>query len=313
VIPRFTDGDLLSERGYIVATNAYLLRNFHPMPSPAPVNYGLDAVQEIRLLNDTTARRCYLFSVEKGFFDEALGVQVGEGDLLGDWGRIVASNRDLLRNFHPMPPTPPLGLDAVCLPRFNVAVDAVRPPEIWFSTEQGWFDEKLGRHISDGDLLSTDVGVFFDGYAADAAITTEIGRCSPEARRLISVTEEALRAAIEVVRAGVRLVEDSRAIEQVAVSAGFSVVRQYTGHGIGTALHEEPQVPNFVTPASERSCPTLPRGATIAIEPMVNAGKHQIEVLSDGWTVVTKDRRLSAHFEHTVAVDREGPLILTMP
>lgn len=167
--------------------------------------------------------------------------------------------------------------------------------------------------LKDGDLLSTDVGVFFDGYAADAAITTEIGHCSPEARRLISVTEEALRAALEVVRAGVRLVEVSRAIEQVAVSAGFSVVRQYTGHGIGTALHEEPQVPNFVTPASERSCPTLPRGATIAIEPMVNAGKHQIEVLSDGWTVVTKDRKLSAHFEHTVAVDREGPLILTMP
>jgi len=167
--------------------------------------------------------------------------------------------------------------------------------------------------LKEGDLLSADIGAFFDGYAGDAAITTEIGRCSPEARRLISVTQEALQAGIEAVRAGVRLVEVSRAVEQVAVSAGYSVVRQYTGHGIGTALHEEPQVPNFVSPASERSCPTLPRGATIAIEPMVNAGRQQIEVLSDGWTVVTKDRKLSAHFEHTVAVEREGPLILTLP
>ena len=167
--------------------------------------------------------------------------------------------------------------------------------------------------LKEGDLLSADVGVFFDGYAGDAAITIEIGRCSAEARRLMQVTQEALQAALEVIRAGVRLVEVSRAIQKVAESAGFSVVRQYTGHGIGATLHEEPQVPNFVSPSSARSSPALPRGATIAVEPMLNAGKHQIEVLGDGWTVVTKDRKLSAHFEHTVAVDRQGAVILTLP
>ena len=167
--------------------------------------------------------------------------------------------------------------------------------------------------LNEGDLLSVDVGAFFDGYASDAAITIEIGRCSPEARRLTQVTQEALQAALAVVQAGRRVVEVSRAIEQVAESAGFSVVRQFTGHGIGAALHEEPQVPNFTSPSAVTSSPTLPRGATIAIEPMVNAGEHQIEVLSDGWTVVTKDRKLSAHFEHTVAASRKGPIVLTLP
>ena len=167
--------------------------------------------------------------------------------------------------------------------------------------------------LKEGDLLSVDCGAFADGYAADAAITVEVGRCSPQARRLVEVTQEALQAALEVVRTGVRVVEISRTIQRVAESAGFSLVREYTGHGIGSALHEDPQVPNFVGRQPAAKSPELPSGATIAIEPMVNLGHHQIRVLQDGWTVVTKDGKLSAHFEHTVAVQDGGPLILTLP
>ena len=167
------------------------------------------------------------------------------------------------------------------------------------------------RKLQEGDLLSVDVGVFYEGYAGDAAVTVEIGECDPESRRLARIAWEALQAALGVVRAGVRVGKISRAIQQTAEAAGFSVVRKYTGHGIGSKLHEEPQVPNYVAPGALSSGPTLPRGATIAIEPMVNAGTYQVEELSDGWTVVTKDRRRCAHVEHTVAVEEDGPVILT--
>jgi len=168
------------------------------------------------------------------------------------------------------------------------------------------------RELKSGDLLSVDVGAFYQGYAGDAAITVEIGECEPEARRLLEVTREALEAALEVVRAGVRVSEISTAIQQTAEAAGFQVVRQYTGHGIGSALHEDPQVPNAVGRPFGKG-PALPRGAAVAIEPMVNAGVYEVEVLSDGWTVVTKDRKLSAHFEHTVVVEEHGPVVLTVP
>jgi len=169
-----------------------------------------------------------------------------------------------------------------------------------------------GRRLKEGDLLSVDVGAFHEGYAADAAITVEIGDCSAEARRLTETTREALQAALDVIKAGVRVGEISRAIQRTAEAAGFSVVTQYSGHGIGSAMHEEPQIPNAVAPGLLRG-PVLARGVTVAIEPMVNAGTHEVEVLGDGWTVVTKDRRLSAHFEHTVAVEENGPMILTVP
>lgn len=167
--------------------------------------------------------------------------------------------------------------------------------------------------LKEGDLLSVDIGAFFEGYAGDAAITIEVGECNDEAKRLTKITKEALEAALSVIRAGVRVTEISRAIQQVAESAGFSVVKKYSGHGIGATLHEEPQVPNYVGLTPLGGGQTLPLGATIAIEPMVNAGKHDVQVLEDGWTVVTKDRRLSAHFEHTVAVESHGPAILTLP
>jgi len=167
------------------------------------------------------------------------------------------------------------------------------------------------RELREGDLLSVDVGVFYEGYAGDAAVTLEIGECDPESRRLVRVAREALQAALDVVRSGVRVAEISRAIQQTAEAAGFSVVRKYTGHGIGSRLHEEPQVPNYVEAEAVSGRPVLPRNATIAIEPMVNAGTYQVEELGDGWTVVTRDRKRCAHVEHTIAVQDDGPAILT--
>jgi len=169
------------------------------------------------------------------------------------------------------------------------------------------------RKLKEGDLLSVDVGVFLDGYAADTALTLEIGTCSAEARKLTRVTRQALRSALAVVRPGVRISEISGAVQRVVESNGFSVVREYTGHGIGRELHEEPQVPNYVSSSLQANDPILPEGATIAIEPMVNAGTHHTRVLADGWTVVTKDGRPSAHFEHTVAVTADGAEVLTAP
>lgn len=169
------------------------------------------------------------------------------------------------------------------------------------------------RRLRHGDLLSIDLGVCLEGYLADAAITVEVGRCSPQAKRLRDATKEALDAALSLIRPGVRVREISRAVQDVAESHGYSVVRDYTGHGIGSKLHEEPQVPNFVRPASGPDSPALPEGATIAVEPMFNAGTHKTKVLADGWTVVTADGELSAHFEHTVAVGKNGAKVLTLP
>ena len=167
--------------------------------------------------------------------------------------------------------------------------------------------------LKDGDLLSVDCGAVYEGYVGDAAVTIEIGGCSALARRLVRATQEALAAAIDVLRAGVKVVEVSRAVQETAEAAGFSVVRAYTGHGIGRNMHEEPPVPNFVGRKDLKHSPTLPSGATVAIEPMLNAGKEDVVGLQDGWTVVTRDHGLSAHFEHTVAVTDVGASILTLP
>ena len=169
------------------------------------------------------------------------------------------------------------------------------------------------RKLKEGDLLSVDVGVFLDGYAADAAVTIEVGACSPHARRLARVTRAALEEAVAVIKPDVKVSQIARAIQSTAESNGFSVVQAYSGHGIGRALHEDPQIPNFVSDSLLRHDAVLPQGATVAIEPMVNAGTHKVRVLNDGWTVVTRDRKLSAHFEHTVAVCADGPLVLTLP
>lgn len=166
------------------------------------------------------------------------------------------------------------------------------------------------RALAEGDVLSLDLGAECEGFFGDAAVTLPVGRISPEAERLLRVTAEALARGIEQARPGNRLHDISWAIQSCAEAAGYGVVRDYVGHGIGRAMHEDPQVPNFGRPGSG---PRLQAGMVLAIEPMINAGGAAVEVLDDGWTVVTADRRLSAHFEHTVAIREGGPDVLTLP
>jgi methionyl aminopeptidase len=164
--------------------------------------------------------------------------------------------------------------------------------------------------LEEGDILSIDCGAIIEGYHGDAAFTMAIGEVSPEAARLIETTERSLWAGIDQLRGGHRLNEVGRAVQEVAEGAGFSVVREYVGHAIGTAMHEEPQVPNYWP---GQGGPMLKPGMVFAVEPMVNAGKPATRVLEDGWSVVTADGRLSAHFEHTIAVTDDGPEVLTLP
>uniref|UniRef100_A0A7C4AK62 Methionine aminopeptidase n=1 Tax=Thermodesulfovibrio aggregans TaxID=86166 RepID=A0A7C4AK62_9BACT len=162
--------------------------------------------------------------------------------------------------------------------------------------------------IKEGDIVSVDVGVIYDGFYGDAAYTYPVGMISTDAERLLKVTEEALYKGIQNAKAGKRVGDISSAIQKHVESNGFSVVRAFVGHGVGRLLHEDPQIPNF---GREGIGPKLRKGMTIAIEPMVNAGTHEVKVLPDGWTAVTKDGSLSAHFEHTVAVTDNEPEILT--
>ncbi|MDQ2743160.1 MAG: type I methionyl aminopeptidase [Chloroflexota bacterium] len=166
------------------------------------------------------------------------------------------------------------------------------------------------RVLHDGDIVKLDVGALFDGYHGDAAVTVPVGEVSDEARRLIEVTNGALAAGIEAVRPGAFLNDIGSAIEDHVRSSGFSIVRQYVGHGVGRELHEEPEVFHFRQPY--RGARLRP-GMTLTIEPMINAGTYQTLTLRDGWTVVTRDRRLSAQFEHTVAVTEDGYEIMTLP
>lgn len=164
------------------------------------------------------------------------------------------------------------------------------------------------RKLKDGDIVSIDIGVFLDGFYGDAAVTISIGTIDKESADLIRVTEESLYLGIENAVEGKRLYDISSAIQKHVEENGFSVVRLFVGHGIGRELHEEPQVPNYGVPGQG---PRLKRGMTLAIEPMVNAGGHEVIVLEDGWTAVTKDGKRSAHFEHTVLVTQDKPRILT--
>lgn len=159
-----------------------------------------------------------------------------------------------------------------------------------------------------GDILSVDIGAIYEGYVGDAAATYPVGDISPESEKLLQVTAEALMKGIEQAVEGNRLSDISAAIQQWVESNGFSVIRDYVGHGIGQQMHEDPQIPNFGRPGFG---PRLTSGMVFAIEPMVNAGKHHVKTLADGWTVVTVDGSLSAHFEHTVAITPQGPRILT--
>jgi len=162
--------------------------------------------------------------------------------------------------------------------------------------------------LEDGDIVSLDYGIYYNGYYGDSAITVAVGDISPSAARLMDVTEKALYKGIEKAREGNRLGDISFAVQSHAEKAGFSVVRDYVGHGIGRDLHEDPPVPNFGVKGRGVK---LRAGMVIAIEPMINEGSYMVRVKSDGWTVVTDDGSLSAHFEHTVAVTEDGPLILS--
>jgi methionyl aminopeptidase len=164
------------------------------------------------------------------------------------------------------------------------------------------------RVLSEGDIISIDVGVALNGYYGDSAITLPVATVSEEAATLLRVTEESLYKAIERVRPGGRVSDIGHAVQKHVEAYGFSVVREFVGHGIGQRMHEEPQVPNYGEPGRG---PRLAEGMVLAIEPMVNAGKPAVKVLGDGWTAVTRDKSLSAHFEHTVAVTADGPWILT--
>jgi methionyl aminopeptidase len=166
------------------------------------------------------------------------------------------------------------------------------------------------RVLKDGDIVGLDFGVSIDGYFGDAAITVPVGTVTPEARRLMDTTKAALEAGIDAVRPGNYIGDVSGAIQDVAEGAGYSLVREFVGHGIGRKLHEDPQVPNYRT--GTRGV-RMQEGLVLAIEPMVNAGRPEVYVKDDGWTAATRDGRLSAHFEHSVAVTANGPYILSLP
>jgi methionyl aminopeptidase len=165
--------------------------------------------------------------------------------------------------------------------------------------------------LKKGDIVSIDTGASLDGYFGDSAITVGVGEVDEKTRRLMLATRESLDLAIGQMRPGNRLSDVSGAVERHVVSSGFSVVREYVGHGIGTRLHEDPQVPNYVD--RRNGDPLLKEGMVLAIEPMVNAGRPETRVLADGWTAVTRDGSNSAHFEHCVAVTADGAWVLTKP
>lgn len=164
------------------------------------------------------------------------------------------------------------------------------------------------RALKEGDIIGLDYGVIFEGFYGDSAVTVGVGKVSEVAQRLMDVTEQSLYKGIEQLRDGKRLGDLGAAVQRFAESAGFSVVRAFVGHGIGKRLHEEPPVPNYGEP--ERGL-RLKEGMVLAIEPMVNAGSYEVEIKEDGWTAVTKDGSLAAHFEHSVAITKDGPFVLS--
>ncbi|HWR31426.1 MAG TPA: type I methionyl aminopeptidase [Negativicutes bacterium] len=166
------------------------------------------------------------------------------------------------------------------------------------------------RHLKDGDIISLDVGTKLNRYYGDAAITVPVGAVDDDLLKLLSVTEQAMNKGLEKAVAGNRLSDISHAVQLHAESFGYGVVRDYVGHGIGQRMHEDPQIPNYGPPGRG---PLLKNGMTLAIEPMINLGSPDVDVLTDDWTVVTADGKISAHFEHTVAVTDGEPLILTLP
>lgn len=164
--------------------------------------------------------------------------------------------------------------------------------------------------LKQGDIVSIDIGAFYEGFTGDNAFTFACGDVSPEAQRLMDTTRESLYEGIKAAKAGNRVGDIGHAVQTYVEARGYSVVRDFVGHGVGAKLHEDPSVPNFGAPG--RGVRLLP-GMTIAIEPMVNAGVHTVKTLSDGWTTVTTDGKLAAHYEHSIAITADGPVILTLP
>jgi methionyl aminopeptidase len=163
--------------------------------------------------------------------------------------------------------------------------------------------------LREGDIVSVDFGALYQGFYGDAAVTIPVGAISEKKKRLLAVTQQALELGLQQVRIGNRIADISRAVQQYAEQHGYSVVREFVGHGIGSSLHEGPEVPNYVQ--KDKSSPRIVEGMVLAVEPMINAGTHKVKVLKDGWTVVTADRQPSAHFEHSVAATAAGPLVLS--
>ena len=168
------------------------------------------------------------------------------------------------------------------------------------------------RRLEEGDIVGVDVGATWKSYVGDAAVTIPVGRITADRRKLVDAARECLEAAIRVMGPGVRVSAVSAAVQSLAESRGYSVVREYEGHGIGTSLHEEPQVPNYVDAGTRMHDVVLRPGMVICVEPMLNMGCAEVDVLDDGWTVVTRDRRPSAHFEHTIAVTEDGVQVLSV-
>lgn len=165
------------------------------------------------------------------------------------------------------------------------------------------------NRVREGDIVSLDFGTLFKGYYGDSAITVPVGAISEKHKQLLEVTRQALELGIKQVKVGNRIADISKAVQNYAEKYGYSVVREFVGHGIGSSLHEGPEVPNYVQ--KDKPSPRIVEGMVLAIEPMINAGTHKVKVLKDGWTVVTADRKLSAHFEHSVAATAAGPLVLS--
>jgi methionyl aminopeptidase len=217
------------------------------------------------------------------------GVTTGDIDRIA---REVLANRGARSNFlnYGHPPFPAV----VCTSPNDMIVHGIPSPDVV---------------LEEGDIVSIDCGAIIEGYHGDAAYTAGVGAISPLATRLLEVTERSLWAAIDVMRDGHRLHDIGRAVQEVAEGAGFSVVKEYVGHAIGTAMHEEPQVPNYWPGTAG---PRLKTGMVFAVEPMVNAGSAETMVLEDQWSVVTADGSLSAHFEHTIAITDDGPEVFTV-
>jgi methionyl aminopeptidase len=237
--------------------------------------------------------------------------------LMREAGRIVAETHRLLKQaIRPGITTRELDGIAEAFIRSQGAVPSFKgynsfPASICASVNEELVHGIPGpRKLSEGDIISIDIGAQYEGYHGDSAWTYGVGEISDEARRLLEVTEQSLYAGLALVKPDVRLFTVSHAIQKVIEAAGFSVVREYVGHGIGANLHEEPQIPNYGIP--DRG-PRLKPGMVLAIEPMVNIGGRHVRTLEDNWTVVTVDGSWCAHFEHTVAVTNDGCEILTLP